>query len=227
MPASCPNAARARRVLMRILSAADLAALADPAALIATIDAAMRRVSAGAAELPLRTVMPLGDGNALGIMPGALADPPAYGAKLLSLFPDNPRHGRSSHAGMMVLFDPATGPAARLHGRLPPHRHAHRRGKRGGDTGLGAGGCLGARHHRHRRAGACPSRRHPGGARAPPHPGLGPRPGEGRSLRGRASRGRGGGLDRGCLRRRRHRLHRHRRHAARSSRPGCCIPASI
>ncbi len=93
---------------MRILSGADLAALADPAALITVIDAAMRRVSEGAATLPLRTAMPLGAGNALGIMPGALAGV-GYGVKLLSLFPDNPRHGRSSHAGMVVVFDPATG----------------------------------------------------------------------------------------------------------------------
>jgi alanine dehydrogenase len=94
---------------MRILSAADLAALADPAALIPTVEDAMRRVSERAVELPLRTVMPLGGGNALGIMPGALADPPCYGAKLLSLFPGNPAHGRSSHAGMMVLFNAETG----------------------------------------------------------------------------------------------------------------------
>ena len=94
---------------MRILAGADLLALADTAGLIAAIDAAMRRVSERAAELPLRTALPLGGGNALGIMPGSLADPPGYGAKLLSLFPDNPRHGRSSHAGMMILFDAVTG----------------------------------------------------------------------------------------------------------------------
>jgi alanine dehydrogenase len=94
---------------MRILSGDDLAALADPPALIPAIEAAMRAVARRQAELPLRTVMPLGGGNALGIMPGVLADPPSYGAKLLSLFPDNPRHGRSSHAGMMILFDAETG----------------------------------------------------------------------------------------------------------------------
>jgi ornithine cyclodeaminase len=30
----------------------------------------------------------------------------------LSLFPDNPRHGRSSHAGLYLLFDPETGLAS-------------------------------------------------------------------------------------------------------------------
>jgi ornithine cyclodeaminase len=48
-------------------------------------------------------------GNRLGIMAGALGEPASYGAKLLSLFPDNPRHGRSSHSGVIVIFDPGTG----------------------------------------------------------------------------------------------------------------------
>jgi alanine dehydrogenase len=94
---------------MRILSGADISALVDVAALLAPIGAAMQRVSEGRAELPLRSVVNLGGGNRFGIMPGSLADPPSYGAKLLSLFPDNPRHGRSSHAGLYLLFDPATG----------------------------------------------------------------------------------------------------------------------
>jgi len=33
----------------------------------------------------------------------------AYGVKLISLFPDNPAKGLSSHIGAMVLFDPETG----------------------------------------------------------------------------------------------------------------------
>ncbi|MCW3474452.1 ornithine cyclodeaminase family protein [Limobrevibacterium gyesilva] len=94
---------------MRILTRADITALVDVAALIAPVAAAMQRVSEGRAELPLRSVVPVGGGNRLGVMPGALGDPPVYGAKLLSLFPDNPKHGRSSHAGLMLIFDPETG----------------------------------------------------------------------------------------------------------------------
>ena len=94
---------------MRVLSGSDISALVDIAALLAPIRDAMRQVSAGRAELPLRSVVELGGGNRFGIMPGSLADPPSYGAKLLSLFPDNPRHGRSSHAGLYLLFDPANG----------------------------------------------------------------------------------------------------------------------
>jgi alanine dehydrogenase len=97
---------------MRFISGSDIEALVDPASLLAPIAAAMRRVSERRAKLPLRSVVELGGGNRFGIMPGSLADPPSYGAKLLSLFPDNPRHGRSSHAGLYLLFDPATGLAS-------------------------------------------------------------------------------------------------------------------
>ncbi len=100
---------------MRILSGADIAALVDSAALIAPLEAAMRSVSRRQAELPLRSVTPVGGRNRLGVMPGSLASPAGYGAKLLSLFPDNPAQGRSSHSGVMLIFDVATGlPAACL-----------------------------------------------------------------------------------------------------------------
>jgi ornithine cyclodeaminase len=94
---------------MRILTPHDIAAVADVAALIPAIAAAMRVVSAGGTTMPLRTAVPLGGGNRLGVMPGALSDPPGYGAKLLSLFPGNPAQGRSSHAGLVLVFDPQTG----------------------------------------------------------------------------------------------------------------------
>lgn len=92
---------------MRILTGAQVAELADYAGLIEAIDAAMRRVTAREVELPLRSTVPLAGGNRFGVMPGALGS--SYGAKLLSLFPDNPRQGRSSHAGLMLVFDPVTG----------------------------------------------------------------------------------------------------------------------
>ncbi len=94
---------------MRVLTAQDIATLVDVAMLIPVIAAAMRLVSARAAELPLRTAIPVGGANRLGVMPGALSQPAIYGAKLLSLFPGNPAQGRSSHAGLMLVFDGATG----------------------------------------------------------------------------------------------------------------------
>ncbi len=94
---------------MRLLTGADIAALTEMPALIDVIAQAMIRVSARDVELPLRMVMPLPAGNRFGIMPGWLAGPAGHGAKLLSLYPDNPKQGRSSHAGLMLVFDPLTG----------------------------------------------------------------------------------------------------------------------
>ncbi len=68
---------------------------------------AMVAVSEGKANLPLRTAMDIDGVNKLGMMPGVLGR--VYGVKLISLFPDNPAKGLSSHIGAMVLFDPETG----------------------------------------------------------------------------------------------------------------------
>lgn len=99
---------------MRVLSAADVADLLPPAEAIDAIDAAMRRVSAGGAELPLRNVVPLGGGNFMGVMPGALDAPAFYGVKIVSLFPANPARGLSSHRGAVVLFERETGGAVAM-----------------------------------------------------------------------------------------------------------------
>ena len=94
---------------MRVLNRADILAVVDVAALIAPVATAMRRVSEGKTDMPLRSMIALGDGNRFGIMTGAMREPAVHGAKLLSLYPDNPRHGRSSHSGLMVIFDAETG----------------------------------------------------------------------------------------------------------------------
>jgi alanine dehydrogenase len=94
---------------MRILSGRDIAALTDVAGLIAPMAACMRAVSRRDVELPLRSMVRLPGRDMMGMMGGWLGDPPGHGIKILSLFPDNPNHGRSSHAGLMILFDAETG----------------------------------------------------------------------------------------------------------------------
>lgn len=47
-------------------------------------------------------------------MPGAIADPACFGVKMVSLFPDNPARGLSSHRGAMVLFEAETGGAVAM-----------------------------------------------------------------------------------------------------------------
>ena len=70
---------------------------------------AMIAFSAGRTRQLLRSVIPLGDGHMFGIMPGALGDDGVFGAKLVSVYPENFAKGRPSHQGVVVLFDPATG----------------------------------------------------------------------------------------------------------------------
>ncbi|HHL20082.1 MAG TPA: ornithine cyclodeaminase family protein [Aliiroseovarius sp.] len=94
---------------MIILNEADIDALLPMADAIEVVDAAMRQVSDGATELPLRFTVPVGDGNRMGVMPGAMAGDGVYGVKLISLFPGNPARGLSSHRGALALFENDTG----------------------------------------------------------------------------------------------------------------------
>jgi ornithine cyclodeaminase len=99
--------------MMRILNRADIHALVDVAGLVPAIREAMRRVSEGKTDMPLRNMIRVGGPNLFGIMTGAMREPDVHGAKLLSLYPNNPSLGRSSHCGVEIIFDAATGlPAA-------------------------------------------------------------------------------------------------------------------
>ena len=99
-----------------ILSGRDVRSALSIEDCIEIIDRTMRSVSSGGAQLPLRTVMKLpGSGNLFAAMPGFIEGPSgALGAKLVAVYPENPRQGRSSHLGVIVLFDPQTGAPAAL-----------------------------------------------------------------------------------------------------------------
>lgn len=77
---------------------------------IEAVERAMRALSSGGADVPLRTVMQLPGGrNFFGVMPGYLADPRGLGAKIITIFPDNAKLGLSSHVGLVLLFDTEIG----------------------------------------------------------------------------------------------------------------------
>ena len=77
---------------------------------------AMIAFSRGETRQLLRSIIPLGGGRLFGIMPGALGESAAFGAKLLTVFPGNVAAGRQSHGGLVILFDPETGePVCLLH----------------------------------------------------------------------------------------------------------------
>lgn len=94
---------------MIVLSEKDVEALLPMETAIEVVAATMASVSKGGATLPLRSIMPVGGPNMLGMMPGAVDTPGCYGIKLISLFPENPAFGYSSHQGAMVLFEPEHG----------------------------------------------------------------------------------------------------------------------
>lgn len=70
---------------------------------------AMIAFSKGETKQTLRTIIPLADGRMFGIMPGAMGPRAVFGAKLISVFPENFAKGVQSHQGVVVLFDPDGG----------------------------------------------------------------------------------------------------------------------
>jgi ornithine cyclodeaminase/alanine dehydrogenase-like protein (mu-crystallin family) len=77
---------------------------------------AMMAFSRGQTRQLLRSIIPLADGRLFGVMPGAMGDRAPFGAKLISVFPENFAMGRQSHQGLVILFEPETGtPVCVLH----------------------------------------------------------------------------------------------------------------
>src|SRR5262245_38243179 len=77
---------------------------------------AMIAFSKGETRQLLRSIMPLADGRLFGVMPGAMGERAVFGAKLISVFPENFAKGVQSHQGVVVLFDPDSGaPVCVLH----------------------------------------------------------------------------------------------------------------
>jgi ornithine cyclodeaminase/alanine dehydrogenase-like protein (mu-crystallin family) len=70
---------------------------------------AMIAFSTGETKQLLRSIIPLAHGHLFGIMPGALGTTKAFGAKLISIFPENAAQGMQSHQGVIVLFELDTG----------------------------------------------------------------------------------------------------------------------
>ena len=70
---------------------------------------AMTALSSGERPQPLRQIFTVGKAEMFGIMPGELAALSIFGAKLVSVFGDPDRPGRSRHQGVVVVYDGTTG----------------------------------------------------------------------------------------------------------------------
>ena len=71
---------------------------------------AMMALSGGRTKQTLRQIIDLDGGRAFGVMPGAAEN--TFGAKIISVFPENFAKGIQSHQGAVLLFDPDTGALA-------------------------------------------------------------------------------------------------------------------
>jgi ornithine cyclodeaminase len=103
---------------MLIIGAQTVREVLPMADCIGAVEQAMRAVSGGSATMPDRLAAALPDGEShFFLMPGTIAEPAIYGAKLIGLHPSNPAAGRPSVRGFVALFDGATGdPLALVHG---------------------------------------------------------------------------------------------------------------
>jgi ornithine cyclodeaminase len=103
---------------MRIINRHEVERLLPMAACIDVMADAMRAASGGGVSMPLRMFTPLADGSgSFGLMPGSTLEPPFFGAKVISLLPDNPSRELPTVQGYVSLFDHHTGkPVALIEG---------------------------------------------------------------------------------------------------------------
>jgi ornithine cyclodeaminase len=95
---------------MLLLTERDVKAVLPMADLIDAMEQALRQYSTGRVVQPVRTVLEVGpERGYFGVMPAALDDPPAAGAKLVTVYHRNHERGLPSHLATIVLNDHGTG----------------------------------------------------------------------------------------------------------------------
>lgn len=93
-----------------ILSEHDVRTVLAMDDLIAAMETALAQFSTGGVQQPLRTVLEVEPQHAfLGVMPAYTLDPPALGAKLVTVFGGNADAGLPTHLATIVLLDHTTG----------------------------------------------------------------------------------------------------------------------
>lgn len=105
---------------IRVLSRRDVRLLLPMSECIEVMQKALVQTARHGATLQLRrTIMalPNTEGAVLGLMPGSMAEPNCFGAKVTSVYPSNFGSGLLSHQGTFTLFERGHGrPLAVLHG---------------------------------------------------------------------------------------------------------------
>ena len=94
---------------LRFVTAEEVARFLPYEECIPLMREAMIALSTGRTRQTLRQIVDLPAGRAFGVMPGAILDGGTFGAKLVSVYPDNFAKGKGSHQGIVALFDPDGG----------------------------------------------------------------------------------------------------------------------
>ncbi|HEX4198958.1 MAG TPA: ornithine cyclodeaminase family protein [Caulobacteraceae bacterium] len=94
---------------MRVIERDEVARRLTYEACIPIVREAMIAFSRGETRQHLRSILPLANGRAFGIMPGAMGEAAPFGAKLISVYPENFAKGQHTHQGLVILFEPQTG----------------------------------------------------------------------------------------------------------------------
>lgn len=94
---------------MRVIDREEVARRLTYDLCIPIVREAMIAFSTGETRQLLRSIIPLAEGRMFGIMPGAMGERAPFGAKVISVFPENFAKGRQSHQGLVVLFEPENG----------------------------------------------------------------------------------------------------------------------
>jgi len=83
--------------------------LLDYPGCIEAMRCAMAGLSSDTRQQPLRSIIEIRQGRLFGLMPGMSTDEEGFGAKLVSVFRDPARGGRSAHKGIVALFEEMEG----------------------------------------------------------------------------------------------------------------------
>jgi alanine dehydrogenase len=93
-----------------LLSEQDVRMVLSMGDLIGAMEQALQRFSALDVAQPLRSVIEVGMQRAFfGVMPAFIAEPPALGAKVVTVFPSNAAASLPTHLATILLLDPMTG----------------------------------------------------------------------------------------------------------------------
>lgn len=97
-------------ITMLVINQSEVTEVLSMESCISVMETAFVDLARGEATQNLRSAIPLKKGNLMGFMPGNLEKQGVFGAKVITVFPDNHHlHNLPSHQGVVLLFDSETG----------------------------------------------------------------------------------------------------------------------